>query len=113
MTGLGTIFIKKNLLTLLVIIMYKISFIKVYKVIFQNKDDKKLFTNLGIVDNKKVILSPGSGVDLNYFSFKKNIFIKKTKFLFFGRLLNEKGIREFINVAIKINKLKLDQNLKL
>ena len=92
--------------------MYKISFIKVYKVIFQNKDDKKLFTNLGIVDNKKVILSPGSGVDLNYFSFKK-IFLQKTKFLFFGRLLNEKGIREFINVAIKINKLKLNCEFKI
>ena len=62
--------------------MYKISFIKVYKVIFQNKDDKKLFTNLGIVDNKKVILSPGSGVDLNYFSFKKNIFTKRLSFVF-------------------------------
>ncbi len=113
MTGLGTIFIKKNFLTLLVIIMYKISFLKVYKVIFQNKDDKKLFINLGIVDNKKAILSPGSGVDLNYFSFKKNIFTQKTKFLFFGRLLNEKGIREFINVANKINKLKLDCEFKI
>ncbi len=113
MTGLGTIFIKKNLLTLLVIFMYKISFLKVYKVIFQNKDDKKLFINLGIVDNKKAVLSPGSGVDLNYFSFKKNIFTKKTKFLFFGRLLNEKGIREFIEVANNINKLKLNCEFKI
>ena len=49
MTGLGTIFIKKNFLTLLVIAMYKISFSKVYRVIFQNKDDKKLFINLGAI----------------------------------------------------------------
>ena len=113
MTGLGTIFIKKNFLTLLVIAMYKISFSKVYRVIFQNKDDKKLFINLGIVDNRKAILSPGSGVDLDYFSYKKNIFSKRTKFLFFGRLLNEKGIREFIEVANKINKLKLDCEFKI
>ena len=55
---------------------------------------------------KKTILSPGSGVDLNYFRLKK--YIKKNKILFFKRLLKEKGIREFINASNKINKLKLD-----
>ncbi len=113
MTGLGTIFIKKNFLTLLVIGMYKISFSKVYRVIFQNKDDKKLFINLGIIDNQRAILSPGSGVDLDYFSYKKNVFTKKTKFLFFGRLLNEKGIREFIEAANMINKLKINCEFKI
>ena len=107
MTGLGTIFIKKNFLTFLVIIMYKISFSNVYKVIFQNKDDKKKFIDLGIVSNQKAILSPGSGVDLKYFRYKKNTFTKKTKFLFFGRLLKEKGVREFIKAATKIHRNKL------
>tara|TARA_B110000008_G_scaffold278297_1_gene321703 strand:+ start:1706 stop:2806 length:1101 start_codon:yes stop_codon:yes gene_type:complete len=105
MTGLGTVFIKKNFLTLIVIFLYKISFSKVYKVIFQNKDDKKKFINLGIVNKKKILVSPGSGVDLNFFKYKKNIFTKKTKFLFFGRLLNEKGVHEYIAVAKKFNKL--------
>ncbi len=108
MTGLGTAFIKKNYLTLVVILLYKISYLKVHKVIFQNKDDKQKFIDLGITSEKKTILSPGSGVDLNYFRLKKNILKKKTKFLFFGRLLKEKGIREFINASNKINKLKLD-----
>jgi len=108
MTGLGTIFTKKNYITLIVILLYKISYFNVYKVIFQNKDDKKKFLQLDITSEKKSILSPGSGVDLNHFSFKKNIIKKKTKFLFFGRLLKEKGIREFISVAKKVNQLKLD-----
>ena len=46
MTGLGTAFIKK-FLTLIVILLYKISYLKVHKVIFQNKDDKKKFIDLG------------------------------------------------------------------
>lgn len=108
MTGLGTVFIKKNFLTLVVIFLYKVSFSKVYKVIFQNKDDRKKFNDLGIVNRKKSIISPGSGVDLNFFRFKKNSFKKKTKFLFFGRLLKEKGVNEFIEVAVRFNKLKLN-----
>lgn len=108
MTGLGTIFIKKNYLTLIVIILYRISFINVYRVIFQNIDDKKLFNKLKIVNKKNSILSPGSGVDLNFFKFKKNIFKKKTKFLFLGRLLKEKGTLEFIKVVKKFNKLNLN-----
>ena len=47
------------------------------------------------------------------FSYKQNIFRKKTKFLFFGRLLNEKGIREFIEAANKIHKIKLDCEFKI
>ena len=87
MTGLGTTFIKKNFLTYLVIILYRISFLKVYKVIFQNKDDRKKFIDYNIIDKKRSVLSPGSGVDLNYFKYKKNKFKNKTKFLYFGRLL--------------------------
>ena len=108
MTGLGTIFVKKNYLTLIVILLYRISFVNVYRVIFQNVDDKKFFNKLKIVNKKKSILSPGSGVDLNFFKFKKNIFKKKTKFLFLGRLLKEKGTLEFIKAVKKFNKLKLN-----
>ena len=73
----------------------------IYKMNNITKDDKKKFIDLGITSEKKTILSPGSGVDLNYFRLKKNILKKKTKFLFFGRLLKEKGIREFINASNK------------
>ena len=51
MTGLGTAFIK-NYLTLIVILLYKISYLKVHKVIFQNKDDKQKFIDLGITSEK-------------------------------------------------------------
>lgn len=113
MTGLGTTFIKKNFLTYLVIILYRISFLKVYKVIFQNKDDRKKFIDYNIIDKKRSVLSPGSGVDLNYFKYKKNKFKNKTKFLYFGRLLKEKGIREFIYVANKFNKLGLNCEFRI
>ena len=108
MTGLGTIFVKKNYLTLIVILLYRISFVNVYRVIFQNVDDKKFFNKLKIVNKKKSILSPGSGVDLNFFKFKKNIFKKKTKFLSLGSFLKEKGTLEFIKAVKKFNKLKLN-----
>ena len=112
-TGLGTVFIKKNIVTLIVILLYKISFHKVYKVIFQNKDDKKKFLNLKIVETNKCILSPGSGVDLKYFKYKKNYFTNETRFLLFGRLLKEKGVLEFVKAAKKINSEKINCKFKI
>ena len=113
MTGLGTMFINKNWLTFIIIILYKISFRKVNKVIFQNKDDRNKFLNLKIINKKRSILSPGSGIDINFFKFKLNKFSKKTKFLLFGRLLKEKGVIEFIKASKIIHKEKLNCDFKI
>ena len=102
-TGLGTVFIKKNFITLIVIFLYRIAFTKAYRVIFQNKDDRRKFINLKIVKPIKCILSPGSGVDLDHFKYEKNYFTSKTNFLLSGRLLKEKGVYEFIEAVKKVN----------
>ena len=112
-TGLGTVFIRKSFVTLIVILLYRISFTKVHKVIFQNKNDKKKFLNLKIVKPNKCILSPGSGVDLNHFKYKKNHYTDHTKFLLTGRLLKEKGVIEFVEAAKKINSEKLNCKFKI
>lgn len=100
-TGLGTIFIKQNLITKIAKLLYKIALNCNDKVFFQNNDDKNLFLESNLVQKNKVNLIPGSGVDIN--KFKP---IKKTedgifKFLLVARLLTDKGIIEYIN-AIKI-----------
>ena len=107
-SGLGTLFIKKSLATRIAKHLYKISQKKASKVFFQNKDDLALFVNSKLVKSTKCILIPGSGVDTNKFKpldFKgvheNTIF----NFLFVGRLINDKGIREYIE-ASKILKSK-------
>ena len=112
-TGLGTVFIKKNLLTYFVLFLYKIAFKNVFHVFFQNKDDKKIFLKNNIINSKNYSLIPGSGVDLKKFSYNNYVQNKSTTFLLIARLLKEKGIMEYLKVGklIKKKNIKIKLNL--
>jgi len=99
-SGLGTVFIKKSLSTYLVRYLYKYSQNKANKIFFQNSDDLNLFVNNKLIEEKKCRLINGSGSDINYFKpLNKTIKSKNFQFLFLGRLLFDKGIREYIGAA--------------
>ncbi len=69
------------------------------KVIFQNHDDKKILTKLVELGKNKVVVIPGSGIDLEKFvaiSEPKNEYIKV---VMASRLLTDKGVNEFVNAA--------------
>jgi glycosyltransferase involved in cell wall biosynthesis len=98
--GLGTVFLKDNLVSAVAILLYKLSFRFASKVFFQNPDDLKLFIDKKLVDSKSVDLVPGSGIDLTRFhpvGFKRN---DKFTFLLISRLITDKGVLEYID-AIK------------
>lgn len=104
-TGLGDIFIKKNILQSLVKNLYSVTQRKAKKVFFQNKDDLKVFLDSKIISNDaNYDLLPGSGVDLKKFKQKNYHINNKTKisFYFVGRLLKSKGAELFIQAAKKI-----------
>ena len=66
-------------------------------VFFQNNDDRSLFSQKGIVDFDKTVIVNGSGVDLERFSYAPPP--SSISFLFVGRLIKDKGIREYIEAA--------------
>jgi len=101
-TGLGTIFIKNNFLTKLVIKIYRVAFYNVNHVFFQNTDDQNIFFKNKIILKKKADLIPGSGVDLKYFKFYPLKKKQKTRFILISRILIEKGVIEYLNAAKKI-----------
>jgi len=104
-TGLGDIFIKKNILQTFVKNLYSLSQRKAKKVFFQNKDDLKVFLESKIISNNaNYDLLPGSGVDLEKFKQKNYDINNKNKinFYFVGRLLKSKGAELFIQAAKKI-----------
>ena len=72
------------------------------KVIFQNKDDLTTICNFTNLNVKNTVLIPGSGVDLNKFSFKK-LPNGKPIVLFPARIIASKGIYEFVECAKKLN----------
>jgi glycosyltransferase involved in cell wall biosynthesis len=100
--GLGTVFLKKNLVSAIAIFLYKISFRFAKKVYFQNPDDLNLFVNQKLVPADAVDLLPGSGIDLKKFqpaAFKRN---DKFTFLLISRLITDKGVMEYIEAVRKL-----------
>lgn len=72
--GLGTLFVKRNVFTLLAIMLYRFSQKKADYIFFQNQDDYNLFIESKILNKQKYRILPGSGVDLKKFNvsnFKK------------------------------------------
>lgn len=100
--GLGTVFLKNNLVSAVAMFLYKISFRFPKKVFFQNPDDLKLFLDKKLVPAHTVDLIPGSGIDLEKFKpvpFQRN---KKFTFLLISRLITDKGILEYIQAVKKL-----------
>lgn len=101
--GLGTVFLKKNLVSAIAIALYKISFRFPEKVFFQNQEDLHLFINKNLIKKEKADLLPGSGIDLKKFkpmAFRRN---HRFTFIMISRLIIDKGVLEYIE-AIKILK---------
>lgn len=99
-TGLGYSFMQGGLVHQVVKWLYRSAFKGSHRVAFQNQDDKALFEKLGLVTADKTLLIKGSGINTAYFkpapsAAPTDDFI----FLFVGRLLYDKGIRELLHAA--------------
>jgi glycosyltransferase involved in cell wall biosynthesis len=100
--GLGTVFLKKNFVSSIALMLYKLSFRFATKVYFQNDDDRQLFVDKNLVSPEIVDLLPGSGIDLKYFlpaNYKRN---ESFTFLLISRLITDKGILEYIQAVEKL-----------
>lgn len=103
-TGLGTALENKSILQKILIIMYKYAF-KNIKCCFTQNQENMNFVKKNILNDDRVKLLPGSGVNLEKFNLldypKKN---DKIRFLFISRLMKEKGIEEYMELAKVITK---------
>jgi glycosyltransferase involved in cell wall biosynthesis len=97
--GLGTVFAKQSLTQTLVRTMYRLALHWPVRVFFQNIDDFSLFTSRRLAPLNRADLLPGSGVDLHHYSPLPAPTRQTIVFLFFSRLLREKGIEEFVAAA--------------
>ena len=101
-SGLGAKFKNKFIISNLILFIYKKLLKNANAVFFQNKDDMKF---MNIDTGVKYYLIPGSGVDLSKFSQSNDSFThQKYHFSFIGRLLEEKGVYEYVRAARIIKK---------
>lgn len=105
LTGLGYGFtdnfnFKRIIINFILKILYKFSFKSSTAIIFQNPDDRLLFKNLNLTNNKKSFIVNGSGVDTDFF-FPTSLPIEP-KFLMLSRLVADKGVMEYCEAAREI-----------
>jgi glycosyltransferase involved in cell wall biosynthesis len=102
-TGLGAVFIRESWVTRLVCTLYRHALSHSHKVFFQNSDDQRLFIEKGMVKPDISDLLPGSGVDLQRFSYVPLVSGKDRKkrfrFLLIARMLRDKGVGEYVAAA--------------
>lgn len=99
-SGLGTAFIKRGPLTMLLGQLYRFGFRTSSRVFFQNRDDMQLFIGKGIVRPGQAGLLPGSGVDLTRFQPGETERAPGPfRFLLVARLLWDKGVAEYVAAA--------------
>jgi glycosyltransferase involved in cell wall biosynthesis len=111
--GLGTVFLKNDLISATAMFLYRISFRFPKKVFFQNPDDLKLFVDRKLVPANTVDLLPGSGIDLQKFkpvSFNRN---REFTFLLISRLITDKGILEYIDAVKKLRSKGLNARFQI
>jgi len=99
-SGLGTVFIKKSWITIIVKSLYRIGLSRAQTVFFQNEDDEALFRDQKLVKASQTALLPGSGIDLElYKSHTQIATTPEYRFLLIARLLWDKGVGEYVDAA--------------
>ncbi len=96
-TGLGVIE-NEGILQKLMLMLYKVGCRKAECVFFQNKSNLEFFKSRGVVgDNVKLL--PGSGVNIEKFSYLDYPQSDKINIVFVGRIIRDKGVYELAEVA--------------
>ena len=103
-TGLGFAFIdqegQRSKVRAIVQRLYRMALSRCHNVFFQNPDDQALFKQLNILaPNAKSTVVNGSGVDVAQFNVAPLPNTPAPRFLLIGRLLGDKGVREYVQAA--------------
>ncbi len=104
-TGLGTALEYPGIMQKITIALSRVGLRKADTVFFQNSDNKQFFLEKKILSkNTKIVLLPGSGVDLVKHKILSYPHGKVVNFLFVARIMKDKGIDIYLETAKAIKK---------
>ncbi len=112
-SGLGTAFIRDNLLTRIAKLLYRNGFRRAPIVFFQNQDDRDLFLSHGLVGAAQTRLLPGSGIDPDVWRPAGTLRPEPRQFLMLARVVADKGVREYVAAARSIRERWPDARFRL
>lgn len=102
--GLGSVFMgsgfKNKIIQWILKHEYRKSLKYSHNVFFQNGDDVDVFVKNKMVEEKKVVMLHGSGVNLD--KFKVQSLPREFGFLYIGRLIRDKGIFEYLEACKEV-----------
>ncbi len=110
-TGLGHLFTQLSWKTTIAKLLYRFSLKNTPQVWFLNREDRDTFLEQGIVHKSRTFILPSEGVDTHF--FQKNKFAGRNpgfNFLFAGRLMEEKGIHDYVKAAKIVKEQKQEVN---
>ncbi|GIX30232.1 MAG: glycosyl transferase [Porticoccaceae bacterium] len=103
-SGLGTAFLRGGWLTAVVRWLYRASQPLACRVFCQNEDDRALLLAERLVPAERLVLVPGSGVDLERFHPRlRRPHGGPLRFLYAGRMLADKGLYELVEAVAGLN----------
>jgi glycosyltransferase involved in cell wall biosynthesis len=109
--GLGAVYIGGGAMSRVVSALYRLSLSQSSRVFFQNSDDLGMFVSRGLVKARIADILPGSGVDLNRFSYTPLPEMASRggtapfRFLLVGRVLWDKGVGEYVEAARRLKSI--------
>jgi glycosyltransferase involved in cell wall biosynthesis len=111
--GLGTVFLKENMISAVALMLYKIAFRFPKKIFFQNPEDLKLFVNRKLSPAHTADLVPGSGIDLE--KFKPSVYQRNKTFTFLliSRLITDKGVMEYMAAVRMLKSQGIDAHFQI
>lgn len=99
LTGLGYTFLRGNITAGLMKRLYAFALHRTEAVFYHNPDDRTLLLEAGVGSPERSFVVGGSGLPLSAFPVQSYDLAVPGRFLFVGRLLVDKGIREFVAAA--------------
>ena len=104
-TGLGTAVENGGIMQKITVMLYKLALGKARKIFFQNEENMRFFADQKIANQSQYQLIPGSGVNLEHFCpIEYPADKEKVEFAFISRIMQEKGIDQYIDAAKIIKK---------
>lgn len=97
-TGTSAATERGGMLNIIATILYKLGLRKANKVFFQNEANRDYMLSKHLVSNNYDMI-PGSGVNLKQYKVLEYPKDKYLKFVYIGRITEEKGIRLYLNAA--------------
>jgi glycosyltransferase involved in cell wall biosynthesis len=100
--GLGSGFLQSNLISKIQFLLYRFALRYNKFIFFYNNSDQELFLNKKIAKADQSRMIPGDGINTEYFCLPSLDITRPLRFIYIGRLIKDKGIREFIESARRV-----------